>query len=320
MTRSWKRPGFTLIELLVVLAIIGVLIGLLVPAVQKVRSAALRAQCANNLKQLGIAAHNYHQVNQAFPPGYVGDVTQPYPFPQWTARFQWTGVLTYLLPYVEQDNIYRNFVTVWNPTQVGPQWYNNGTDWALAQTTVSTYLCPVSGSERQPNTIFLMGEYYAAPFVSLAGWYFPDTPSLGKTNYLGVAGYMGHVGASTDTFEGIFYNRSSVRLQQVTAADGSSNTFLFGEAVGDSIYQPGGFAFGWTGQGALPTAWGLPTDESANWYQFSSKHTAVVNFCLADGSVRGIHKGQTGGGGYNTFVSMSGWHDNAAVDSGSIGD
>src|SRR5258708_18347309 len=94
-----KRTGFTLIELLVVIAIVAVLIGLLLPAVQKVRDAAARMQCQNNLKQIGLAFHNYENANGLFPPAYSVILT----FPSSTA---WG---TYLLPYLEQDNLYKRY-------------------------------------------------------------------------------------------------------------------------------------------------------------------------------------------------------------------
>src|SRR5215469_7251820 len=131
------RRGFTLIELLVVIALIGVLIGLLLPAVQKVREAANRVQCQNNLKQLGLALHNHEATRNAFPPGYVSQPENPAMGPvdpQFNDAGPGWGWLTYLLPYVEQGNLYRSLslnLPCWHPANA-----------ARVRTPVPLFRCP----------------------------------------------------------------------------------------------------------------------------------------------------------------------------------
>src|SRR5262249_20686410 len=128
-----SRRAFTLIELLVVIAVIGILIALLLPAVQKVREAANRTSCTNNLKQIGLACPNYHDRNRCHPPGYTATVAYDPVDPGNSTSPGW-GWAAYLLPYLEQDNLYRK-IDFTQPVQASA----NG---AAVQTVVKGFLCP----------------------------------------------------------------------------------------------------------------------------------------------------------------------------------
>jgi prepilin-type N-terminal cleavage/methylation domain-containing protein/prepilin-type processing-associated H-X9-DG protein len=193
-----RRQGFTLIELLVVIAIIAVLVGLLLPAVQKVREAAARTQCVNNLKQMGLALHNYHDANNSFPPGYVS--TQPYVDGGTDTAPGW-GWGTFLLPYLEQGNLYSQL----NLTQ------------AIQATTpiqsvLKMYLCP---SDTVPPAAFMVTDAFGANLMLAA-------PSSYAANCGG-----DESDTADPTGKGVFYRNSKTRLTDIM--DGSSQTILIGE-------------------------------------------------------------------------------------------
>jgi prepilin-type N-terminal cleavage/methylation domain-containing protein len=320
-----RRGGFTLIELLVVIAIIAILMALLLPAVQKVREAANKMLCASNLRQIGIAAHNYHNDYNKLPPGSIGVVPATGPF-SWAALH--AGSLTCLLPYMEQDNVLKQLwdpaPSAWttisgspmnlNPTDLrgmpggipssGRQgWYTvSPQNLTWSQTKMKMFKCPSDTVDENVNLGVFITSHVADTLLFTGGYYGNPTGNLmGRTSYTAVNGCFGNVSdAFYGQWAGMMFNRSTVTLGQVTATDGTSNTLMFGEGIGDVGVGARNFAWGWLGWGHCPTAWGLgrgnlpATDPAASqWYRFSSRHAAVVQFCFGDVSTRGVRFGAT---------------------------
>jgi len=273
MRNRKNRVAFTLIELLVVIAIIAILIGLLLPAVQKVRQAAARLSCANNLKQLNLAAANYESANGVLPPG--------------SQSLSYVGTLAFLLPYVEQDNIYRQI-----PTQMltigdgsaGVWW---GGAWGAANNPVKTFICPADGADTITPSTGINAYVFTTGTSITHGWFSPGYSTLGRSDYASCAGAIGN---TTDSFYGQFrgaYYPDS-RTKMATISDGTSNTFGFGETLGGTDVGTRDFVTTWMGVGAVPTAWA--TSSPSQYYNFSSKHTGIVQFGYCDGSVRSVKK------------------------------
>jgi prepilin-type processing-associated H-X9-DG protein len=230
---------------------------------------------------------------------------------------QLVGVLPHLLPYVEQDNLFRTLmagvpVDFLSPDVRYPNilnfasWVNNRT------AKISTFLCPSdlssSGQWDAGVTPVAVSPTTFTIFIFSAG----DT-HFGQTNYLGIAGY----GITIASFEGVFYNRSRTTI--ATIQDGTSNTFFFGEYAGKGPptggWQPVKLA--WMTGGCMPTAWGLeapPAGQDPRWYELSSKHPGGINMAMGDGSVRLIRYVGTSGNGYVNYIYATGRNDGNVLD------
>jgi prepilin-type N-terminal cleavage/methylation domain-containing protein len=321
-----RRPcrAFTLIELLVVIAIIAILIGLLLPAVQKVREAANRMKCSNNLKQLGLAAHNYDGTNGYLPPGFLGAMPSDSPYGVDTEpskinyNCQLVGVLPHLLPFVEQDNLFNQLMAGVPPDYLSrkaryPNFGAFSSWWTNRGARISTFLCPSDNASNQPFDCML-NPVQATPTQFTINIISYGDSAFGRTNYIGIAGY----GITVAPYRGVFYNRSNTSIANIT--DGTSNTFFFGEYASKAAPFTGWspVSLAWMSGGCMPTAWGLempPGGQDPRWWELSSKHSGVVLFALGDGSVRTVRYVGTSGAGYANFIFASGADDGAVVDS-----
>ncbi len=213
-----RRPAFTLIELLVVIAIIAILIGLLLPAVQKVREAAARMSCLNNLKQIGLGLHNYHSAYGHFPPGFSANTApastlQPSDFsPGWSLFY-------HILPFIEQDNLYRSI----NPNLPILDPANK----AGRETIVRLYVCPSDDAPRLINLTDSGATTWTPP--NTFSYPSPTSPLavLGQASVSSYAGCLGTLGYEEQPFTGVFHRNSRVRVEDIT--DGSSTTIGVGE-------------------------------------------------------------------------------------------
>jgi prepilin-type N-terminal cleavage/methylation domain-containing protein/prepilin-type processing-associated H-X9-DG protein len=235
-----SRRAFTLIELLVVIAVVGVLIGLLLPAVQKVREAANRMRCQNNLKQIGLALHNYESANGRFPPAYIRMSGRQsgtaygisYPDNNWNGLTGWAWG-TLILPYIEQDNLYKSLrldLPCWAPENA-----------PFVKTSLAIFLCPSAtggsdgfGVEYDSGdgkhgiafrpTIFFAHSHY----VTNAGVNQPWGRSIAYSYDFTIPEPVPEpTGALADIINGPFYRDSKTRVADVT--DGLSNTVFIGE-------------------------------------------------------------------------------------------
>ncbi|MBN2473614.1 MAG: DUF1559 domain-containing protein [Pirellulales bacterium] len=300
-----NAAAFTLVELLVVIAIIGILVALLLPAIQNAREAARRAQCASQLKQVGLAALDYQAAFKRFPPGYLGpDRFGKMSSPPAQGDGQGVGLLVFLLPYLEQNALYSQLDQHIDYNLDAEFWWDHADLWDRAQTRIGTFLCPSDDPyESEVGTILFLHTHNSSTGAKLQAAVSPNSAGgdqLGRTNYVGVAGQMGEIGPDShnnasayNRWKGIYLNRSQTQPRQ-NAGDGASHTLMIGEALGGlhplNPAKPQGakrrkYSFSWMGCGALPTGWGLGGGE---YYRFSSRHPGVVQFAFADGSVHAI--------------------------------
>ncbi len=271
-SRARARHAFTLVELLVVIAIIGILVGLLLPAVQNAREAARRTQCFNNLRQIGLALHNYESAYRRFPSGWIsGDLSGE---PGW-------GWSVALFPFIEQNNMYQSIdtnVPIEDPMHEEARLY-----------VVPTFLCP---SDIGDN-LFEIGEghgHHHHPIHASPGSDRVDDGDklfkIAKSNYSGVFG-TAEIEENPYDADGVFFGNSQIRLRDIY--DGLSNTMIVGERssrFGGTIWH-----------GVIPEAAEAearivgaadhtPNSRSQHFEDFSSYHSIGAHFVMGDCSTR----------------------------------
>lgn len=280
-SRSTRHHAFTLVELLVVLAIIGVMVSLLLPAVQAAREAARRMSCSNNLKQISLAAQLFESSYKHLPPGNLGPDPAVNTLTITTGGDQpYLGTLAFLLPHVEQsatsDLIDRDFLIV---DRLGmPIWFSQSELVNVSRLKVQTFQCPSDiESDSPPRVISRIHKHYS-PTPTPTNVHESRTIAnfgAGTSSYAGSAGGFGEIDPPS---RGVFFNRSQTRFSELI--DGTSNTIFFGETTAGREQS-----YLWISVGPITSTFGFG-DGFERW---NSHHAGkIIMMSLADGSVRPI--------------------------------
>jgi len=283
-----SRTGFTLIELLVVIAIIAILVALLLPAVQQAREAARRSTCKNNLKQIALALHNYHDTHNAFPPGWIRD---------WNSTdsqgrgWAWS---VFILPMLEQGALYQAL-----EVGVGAAQVPNATD-ENARKVLNVYSCPSDPGPSYTN-IFKDSDGNKYPRSNYAGVHGRQMGSATSGEYYGRSTNTAALFAESNNAQnGIFGQNSCIRLRDLT--DGTTSQFIVGERVNNDTNIAAVWIRGIKAYTSTLTEYGRAVvgvccrDSNGGsrciqggGYGFGSAHTGGAHFALADGSIRFIN-------------------------------